>query len=144
MNGLVISGGGALGAWAGGQAQYLSQESGIEYDVVGGTSTGALLAPHTALKEFNKLYDAYTTSSDSDIWRINPFKKKKDGSIKANIASMAVTQLILGMPSLGDSSNLNKLVDQFLTMDDWFSLSEQQKDIYACVGNYTRKSIEYK
>ena len=45
---LVISGGGSKGAFAGGVAQYLIEESKQEYDLLFGTSTGSLLISHLA------------------------------------------------------------------------------------------------
>ena len=45
MKALVISGGGAKGAWAGGLVEYLSMEKGMDWDVFVGSSTGSLLVP---------------------------------------------------------------------------------------------------
>jgi predicted acylesterase/phospholipase RssA len=45
MKALVISGGGSKGAFAVGVLKYLFQEKGHEYDIISGTSTGALIAP---------------------------------------------------------------------------------------------------
>ena len=43
---LVISGGGSKGAFAGGIAQYLIEETKQHYDLFLGTSTGSLLISH--------------------------------------------------------------------------------------------------
>ena len=48
MRALVISGGGSKGAFAGGVAEFLIQESGKKYDLFVGTSTGSLLISHLA------------------------------------------------------------------------------------------------
>jgi predicted acylesterase/phospholipase RssA len=42
---LVISGGGAKGAWAGGFVEYLARKAGMSWDVLIGSSTGSLLVP---------------------------------------------------------------------------------------------------
>ena len=48
---LVISGGGSKGAFAGGLAQYLIEESRQNYDLFLGTSTGSLLISHLAAND---------------------------------------------------------------------------------------------
>ena len=78
MKALVISGGGSLGAWGGGVAEYLFN-TGNTYDVIVGTSTGALLSPMIAMNNFAELKSAYTSMNQNDIFDINPFCK--DGSI---------------------------------------------------------------
>ena len=59
--GLVISGGGARGAWACGALRYLIKEQGCRYHIVAGTSTGSLIAPLAALGDIDGLIDNYTT-----------------------------------------------------------------------------------
>ena len=55
MRALVISGGGSKGAYAGGVAQYLIQDEGVNYDMFLGTSTGSLLIPHLAAGKIDKI-----------------------------------------------------------------------------------------
>lgn len=63
---LVISGGGAHGAFAVGVIQAL-HAGGVRFDGVVGTSTGALIAPLVATDEVGLLEELYTTVQTSDI-----------------------------------------------------------------------------
>jgi len=73
---LVLSGGGAKGAWSGGVIEYLVKELEVEWDIVVGTSTGSLLAPLSSIGEVDRLKDAYTTVTNKSIFNIEPFNKK--------------------------------------------------------------------
>ena len=56
---LVISGGGSKGAFAGGVAQYLIEETKHHYDLFLGTSTGSLLVSHLALNKIEEIKKAF-------------------------------------------------------------------------------------
>ena len=72
----VISGGGAHGAFTVGKLSKLN----LDYDIVLGVSTGALMAPLIGLKQFSLLKQAYTSVDNKKIYNVNPFNKK--GNIK--------------------------------------------------------------
>ena len=55
MKALVISGGGAKGAWAGGLIEYLAKEQGMQWDILVGSSTGSLLVPMIAVGGWDEL-----------------------------------------------------------------------------------------
>jgi len=57
--GAVISGGGRNGAFAVGALYYLMSEKGVEFDVVSGTSTGALIAGPAIRGDIELLNDIY-------------------------------------------------------------------------------------
>ncbi len=78
MKALVISGGGSKGAWAGGLVEYLSKEKGMDWDILIGTSTGSLLVPCIAIKAWDDIRRAYTTTSQHDIFSICPFVVHRD------------------------------------------------------------------
>jgi NTE family protein len=67
MKALVISGGGSKGAFAVGVLKYLIQEKGNEYNLISGTSTGALIAPLAATGEIDRLEEIYTTKNTRDL-----------------------------------------------------------------------------
>lgn len=67
MRALVISGGGSKGAFAVGVLKYLIGIQNIQYDIIAGTSTGALIAPLAATREIDKLENIYTTRDTSSI-----------------------------------------------------------------------------
>ena len=71
--GLVISGGGAWGAFGAGTIAALNKK----YDVIGGISTGALMSPLVALNEFDILKKAYTSVSDKDIFDLYEYDYEK-------------------------------------------------------------------
>jgi predicted acylesterase/phospholipase RssA len=67
---LAISGGGSKGAFAVGAIDLLC-EYGYQFDIVSGTSTGALIAPLVAVGDIEDLVDLYSNVSDKDIIRLN-------------------------------------------------------------------------
>ena len=80
MRALVISGGGSKGAFAGGVAQYLIEETKCNYDIFIGTSTGSLLVSHLALGEILKLKNVFTNVNQKTIFSNSPFIiKNKNG-----------------------------------------------------------------
>ena len=68
--GLVISGGGSKGAFAVGVVEVL-REYGYSFDMIAGTSTGALIAPLVAIDDIDTLVKLYTNVSNKDIIRLN-------------------------------------------------------------------------
>jgi NTE family protein len=65
---LVISGGGSKGAFAVGVVKYIFENRpSIKFDMVCGTSTGALMTPLIATKELALMEQIYTTKSTPDI-----------------------------------------------------------------------------
>lgn len=138
MRALIISGGGAFGAWGGGVAQKLF-ESNKDYKIIIGTSTGALLAPLVALNKYDILHEAYTSVSTDDIFNVNPFTKK------GNINYLnALWRLITGEITLGESKNLRDLISDFFTEKQYEELKSLNKEVIVCVYNINLSRIEYK
>lgn len=146
MRALVISGGGAKGAYAGGIAQNLI-EAGKKYDILIGTSTGALLCPLIAVEEMDLLKKAYTTITTDDIFKINPFKieKNQNGVTRIAIDHWNVLRNIIfhDKRTFGDSSNLDILIKSFITPDIYARIRESNKDVIATVTNLTLSRVEY-
>jgi len=84
---LVVSGGGSKGAYAGGILDYLINVEKVDYDIYVASSTGTLVQLLTARGDIPKLKKAYTSVSNNDIWKINPFKiiSNKNGIIKTKL-----------------------------------------------------------
>lgn len=140
---LVISGGGARGAWGGGLAQALVKDSLSYYDVVVGSSTGSLLAPLIALEEFDVLREGYTTVRDKDIFNKKPFKTK--GPNRGQIKTFnAFWRIIFGRNTLGTSKKLRKTIKRFYAIEDFQRFESGDKEHIATVVNLTKDSIEYK
>src|ERR1700712_2528377 len=65
---LVISGGGSKGAFAVGVLKSIFQHAPtLNFDIIVGTSTGALIAPFATPKYINLLEQLYTTVKTGDI-----------------------------------------------------------------------------
>lgn len=65
---LAVSGGGSKGAFAVGVAQAMRERFGITFDLVSGTSTGALLAPFVVTDRLNRAEELYTSFSTDDCF----------------------------------------------------------------------------
>lgn len=122
--GLCISGGGAWGACGAGTLAALNKE----YDLISGVSTGSLMAPLVALREWDRLKTAYTSVSQADIFSVNPFQVNG----KINVWN-ALWRLAAGKKTLGESQALRKTLDRFLTAEDFLRLNALGKEvIVAC------------
>ncbi len=99
-NALVISGGGAKGAFAVGVIQKLIAEFPIlEFDIVVGTSTGSLIAPLAIAGDYDLLYKLYTSVKTEDI------------IVKDNIGNR------LGMDCIFEAGPLWNLMKKYYTDD---------------------------
>ena len=111
---LVISGGGSKGAFAVGVIRYLAVHyPAITFDIIVGTSTGALIAPLTAAGEINLLVQLYTTVQTNDI-----------------ISKGNVVNRLLSFNSLYDVSPVAKLITQYYTDRLCNNLLQSSKQIY--------------
>ena len=77
---LAVSGGGAKGAFAVGVLKFISQHTILAFDIVSGTSTGAMMSPLIATAEFALLEEIYTTTKTTDVFHkgnvVERFRKK--------------------------------------------------------------------
>ena len=136
---LVLSGGGAKGAFSGGVVEYLTKEKKIKWDIVIGTSTGSLLSPLSSIGKIDRLKEAYTSVTNKSIFNIEPFNKK--GKIRLFNALWRVLQK---KTSLGETNNLKKLIKTIITEDDFNEIKKEKKEIISVVSNMTKFKIEYK
>jgi predicted acylesterase/phospholipase RssA len=113
MRALVISGGGAKGAFAVGALKFLMNERGLEFDMLAGTSTGALIAPMIAARgkaALAALEEEYTTVKTGDILNGVPWMR-----------------VLAGKPSLRDSDPLRKRIEKRITDDVYRALTTSSK-----------------
>jgi len=113
MRALVISGGGSKGAFAVGALKFLMQDRGLDFDLLAGTSTGALIAPLLAAQgkgALAALEEEYTTVKTGDII---------DGS--------PVLRVLAGKPSLYGSGPLRKRIEKRITDAVYQALSSSPK-----------------
>jgi predicted acylesterase/phospholipase RssA len=66
---LVVSGGGSKGAFAVGAIRHIHDERGVRFDLLAGTSTGALIAPFVVTGDLDVLERIYTSVETRDILR---------------------------------------------------------------------------
>jgi NTE family protein len=129
--GLVISGGGALGAHGAGTLAALNKD----YDVVAGISTGALMSPLVILNEWETLQEAYTSVTQGDIFDkkwYRPAAFKSNG--KVNILGIFYS-IIFSKKSFGTTKNLRKLIDKFITEEMFEEINKQDKKLIVGCQN---------
>lgn len=147
MRSLVISGGGSTGAFAGGIIDYL-KNSGRDWQIYTGTSTGALISAMIADGRIGELRSGYTNITSDKIFKLNPFyvKSISNGQIKFGInhASIAKNLLVNRSKSLGDSSNLRDTIQTFFTEEIYNNIVESTKQVIISVTNLTKESLEFK
>lgn len=164
---IVVSGGGSKGAFAGGIVDYLTTKEKKEYDMYVSSSTGTLVQLLASTGNIPKLKEGYTTVTNKDIWKINPFKvvNNKHGKVKTKLSWWRVVRNLTpslkviktkkfpwfkvvkvdGAISFGDSSNLITLIKKFMTQKEYLRVKEElEKELIVCVVNATLKQIEYK
>jgi predicted patatin/cPLA2 family phospholipase len=137
MKALVISGGGAKGAWAGGAAHAL-YDKGQRWDLYVGCSTGSLLATLLPSDDFAKVKTMYTDVNANSIFSVNPFNKKG----KINVWN-ALWRVITKKTSLGESGNLKKILTDNFTNDDYLKMMIANKSAVVATTNITKGIVEH-
>ncbi len=137
---IVISGGGAFGAWGVGVAQGLSEsENPRNYTLGVGTSTGSLMGPLVLLGDFPTLIKAYSSVTQKDIFNVNPFKK--NGKLKSfNFLKRAIG----GKSTVGETKNLRTTIERFFPENDFEKLKGQGKEFVAATVSLTTGTTHYK
>lgn len=143
---LVISGGGAKGAWAGGVAEYLINEKKYNYVLGVGSSTGSILLPHLLMDEIEIIKDIYTNVRTNDIFTLNPFIiKKKEGEFEVELNHLNIIKSFLNSdPTFGDSHKLLRKLRRELSFDQFQKLRKMGKEVVVTVSNLTKQQLEYK
>lgn len=146
MNALVISGGGSMGAFAGGIAEYLITEKHKDYNLFVGSSTGALLIPLLALGEVDRIKKIYTGIKQGDIFDVNPIgfsKMEETYRIKVSYLVL-ISRIIMEKRTFGESRNLRKLIQKALTKELYKQLQNSGKEVVVAVSNLCCEKLEYK
>ena len=130
----LISGGASWGAYGGGTLARLDKN----YNKVVGVSTGALMSPFVALREWELLKIAYTTTNNSDVFDkcwYKPFPISKKGKLKK---LPIIISLMLGHKSVATSRALRKTIDRYLPSSYFYELEKQNKEILVGAQNYAQ------
>ncbi|MGB3466890.1 MAG: patatin-like phospholipase family protein [Cyclobacteriaceae bacterium] len=139
LHAVVISGGGAFGAWGVGVAQGLSTgKKPRHYNLGVGTSTGSLMGPLVLLRDFDTLIKAYTSVTQEDIFNVNPFKK--NGKLKA---SNFLERVALKKNTVGETLNLRKTIERFFPEADFDKLKKQNLEFTAATVSMTTGETHY-
>jgi NTE family protein len=148
---LIVSGGGARGAWGAGVVEYLlSKNDG--YRCVYGTSTGSLIAPLALLKDTVTMCYLYTHLTQKEIFNVSPFKKSKETRVGDNIIvtteikglPFLVRRLILHKKTLGETYPLKKLIADSFTLARFEKIINSGCDLNVAVGNVVSGQVEIK
>lgn len=132
--GLCGGGGGQAGSVSAGIIYRLKQlYPDLFYKVIVGTSTGIGIG--TVANRMKQLKTSYTTTKNSDIWRMRGVNKKD----KYRLIVWA-WRWITGRTSWGDSGYLLNTIKKFYPK--WYHEAATE-EIVACVGNQTKGKIEY-
>jgi predicted acylesterase/phospholipase RssA len=133
-NALLISGGGSWGAYGGGTLARLNKE----YDTIVGVSTGSLLAPMAALREWEILKQGYTTVNNSSVFDkhwYKPLPVTKKG--KLNKFAVIMT-LLAGDKTICTSNAMRNTIDKFFPEEYFNELRKQNKEILVGTQNYAQ------
>ncbi|MEL6559331.1 MAG: patatin-like phospholipase family protein [Bacteroidota bacterium] len=139
LHAVVISGGGAFGAWGVGVAQALNKVNKQEYSLGVGTSTGSLMGPLVLLEDFETLIEAYTSVTQDDIFNVNPFKK--NGKLRAG---NFLERIVLKKNTVGETKNLRKTIEKFFPEEDFNKLKSANKEFVAATVSMTTGITHYK
>jgi len=134
---LVVSGGGARGAWGAGVVSSLIPRNG-GYSAVFGTSTGSLMAPLILLNDMDVLDSAYTHVTQDSIFSNNPFNVNYDaatGTVTTSLKTFkAILRFIFGKRTFGETKSLFQLIQHFLTRPRYDSLLQLYRDKQAVLA----------
>lgn len=146
MRALVISGGGGMGAFAGGAAEYLIKEKGREYQIFVGTSTGSLLVPFLAGDNLEKAKNVYTNIRQEDIFALSPFDvKREDGKLVGAINRTSIMRNFWNnRVAFADNSPFARHIKKHLLPEDFYKISELNREVIATVSNLSKHQVEYK
>jgi predicted acylesterase/phospholipase RssA len=122
---LVISGGGPKGAFAVGAIGVL-RANGIRFDVVTGTSTGALIAPLVATDEVPLLRHIYSTVRTPDV--VKP---------RSSVLDIALSD------GLFDTSPLWSLIQTYISEARYRAVLASAIEIFLCTVNLQSGQVEY-
>jgi len=147
--GFAGSGGAAKGAWGAGVAHYLINDLGREYNILSGTSTGALLMNHVGLQNTEQLKKAYTGVTNEDIYKLAPYRIEKDTNgifkTKMNYFKIGWNIFFNKQKTFGDSTKIRtELLPKFFSEAEFNLARKLNIELITCVTNLTKGKIEYK
>lgn len=124
---LVVSGGGSKGAFAAGAIKYLMVDRKLSFDIVIGTSTGALISPLVAARTIPDLLKIYENVEDQDVLSDRP-------DLVAFLLSDA----------LNGTEPLERMIERFIGDEKRYKrLIESATEMYVTAVNLQTGRVEY-
>ncbi|MCH8814998.1 MAG: patatin-like phospholipase family protein [Chloroflexi bacterium] len=96
---LVLSGGGAKGAFQAAAERYAREEKGYSWDIIAGVSVGALNGGMLAMKKYDRLQEMWETMSNARVYT-------------GKLNWWAVVKMLFGAKSALGNGPLKQLIDQ--------------------------------
>ena len=124
---LVISGGGAKGAYAVGALQHIVGTLGITFDLAAGTSTGGLIVPLILLGELELLKHVYSNVETKDILKPKRF----------------IFNPLARATALNDVGPLAKQISKTVTQDRVDRLLASNKELFVTTVNVQSQKTVY-
>jgi predicted acylesterase/phospholipase RssA len=122
---LVVSGGGPKGAFAVGAIEVL-RRNGVSFDLVAGTSTGALIGPLVATDDIPLLRYIYTTVRTPDVVKA-----------RSRVLDIALSD------GLFDTAPLWSLIQTYISEERYAKILASAVEIFLCMVNLQSGEIEY-
>jgi len=147
MRALVISGGGAKGAYAGGVAEYLIKEAKRDYEIFVACSTGSLLIPHLSIGKIDEIKKVFTNVQQDDIFNISPFRIKKlaNGEYKTKINHLNSLRMFMRRKkTFGEHKALRQLIEDVFSYSDYLAVKARNKKVVVTVSNFSTNRVVYK
>lgn len=98
---LILSGGGAKGAFQAGAEKYAREVKGYHWDIIAGVSVGALNGAMLAMEKYERLYEIWNTISNDQVYT-------------GGFNIISVIKLLLGAKSFYGNEPLKKMLAQEL------------------------------
>ncbi len=104
---LVLSGGGAKGAFQCGAEKYAREVKGYHWDIIAGVSVGALNGAMLAMEKYQRLYEVWNTISSDQVYT-------------GGFNLISIIKLLFGAKSFYGNEPLRRLL-----MEEWESIRLQ-------------------
>jgi NTE family protein len=119
---LILSGGGAKGAFECGAEKYAREQKGYHWDIIAGVSVGALNASMLAMEKYDRLFEIWNTISDDQVYT-------------GGFNLWSVIKLLFGAKSFYVNAPLRRLLEQEYDADQ-FKVDVRVGSVSLVTGEY--------
>ena len=131
----ILSGNGSWSAYGGGTLARLNHN----YDTVIGVSTGAIMSPFVALREWEYIKVKFSSLNNKDIYDyclIRPSLLLKDGRINPRAI---INSFLLKRKTIATTNKLRNFVENTFTEEYFDAIQAHSKEIIVGVQNYNQQ-----